>query len=756
MMSYDVYKESDDGSGPSAMTIGMRESEGGTAQIALDTLLSILQEVSDMPGSTHTVQKMIANIKNTMSDRHIAEKKFNNLLKEYRESILPNIVEGWADMNNEEQAKFASMNDFYCGLHFLVGLADYSSTALQTWERMIFGDDKVGAETVPGVHVESGCGTVRLVRTICKAVQDRGCEKAGKPLQFRSFLRTKGITSVPLAPFKGNRFNIIFHNGAGVFFLAKELKEFFQEHAEGNQLLKAVNADLGVNQFLAAVRALGLIDKLVTGPLWQVINEPGHIATMNEHYTSMLSCFERWSDDSSEFMRGEDVLFEGKHDPLDPIFTALVTPNPELDPMTKQVLEVLFLTYCQVTEKMLEDHLPSGKHSEMGEEKVKETKSVPKTNVGVERDFGMLDRLMRLKPSAGMMFVESIIMGVRNKTSEWRKGLHVTDREKLMEYARKSVKAQRDEYAERVKQLWDERAAKRKSQQEKAEEREVKKCVRSESVYVTVVEKCGGIWMSENEVHERLQGESEKKCSEMLQAQLQARRHVFREANVQGRLNVSAKGKKKSVQELKECLLEIIRVASERSEREEDRAEAEYASMCASEEKVAEYRGRVEEKRSKVKSRAKKKAVEKDRVKYEELVGKIVDHLTEGEGGQEEWHRAIITSRTRKGLKLSYDSEPRASYEYTRKQIEDDLDNGDLKIPKLSIRDIVGRDINHRFEVDDELIWYRGYIDSVTRGQECIVLYNPLGEEGYELESSWEGPILEDYENNDVRFVREI
>lgn len=61
--SYDVYKESDDGSGPSAMTIGMRESEGGTAQIALDTLLSILQEVSDMPGSTHTVQKMIANIK---------------------------------------------------------------------------------------------------------------------------------------------------------------------------------------------------------------------------------------------------------------------------------------------------------------------------------------------------------------------------------------------------------------------------------------------------------------------------------------------------------------------------------------------------------------------------------------------------------------------------------------------------------------------------------------------------------------------
>ena len=394
----------------------MRESEGGTAETTLKTLLDLLNELTDMPGSNETVNKILANIKNTISDRHIAEKKFNELLKDYREGILPEVVQGWVDMNDNEKEQFANMNNFFCGLHYLVGLADYTSTAIQAWEKMIFGEDKVGAEAVAGVHSEGECGTVRLVRTVCKSVQDRGCEKSGKPLQFRTFLRAKGIVKVPLAPFKGNRFNIIFHNSAGLSFLSTELKEFFEEHKQDNLLFKAVHADLGVNQYLAAARALGLIDKLVTGPLWRVIN----VANMNEHYAALQECFTRWSDDSSKFMRGEDVLFEGKHDSTDPIFISLVAPNSDLDEMTKQVLEIIFITFCQVTEKMLEDHLPSGKHVGMGEKKMSETKSVPRTNVGVERDFGMLDRIMRLKPNASVLVYEGIIMSVRNKTSEWR------------------------------------------------------------------------------------------------------------------------------------------------------------------------------------------------------------------------------------------------------------------------------------------------------------------------------------------------
>ncbi|XP_072177862.1 uncharacterized protein [Diadema setosum] len=750
--AFDIYKGSDGGS--SSMMIGMGESVGGTAQTTLDTLLGLLHEISDMPGSTQGVNKIIRNIKNTMSDRHVAEKKFNELLKEYRQNILPEIVDGWEEMNSDEKEQFKSMNNFFCGLHYVVGLADYASKTIQAWEKMIFGDDRVGAESLSGMHVESGeCGTVRLVRTICKSVQDRGCERSGKPVEFRSFLKSKGVEHVPLAPFHGNRFNILFHNGAGVYFLLSHLKEFFAEHAKDNNLLRAVDADLHVTQYLAATRALGLIDKLVTAPLWRVINEAGHIVDMSAHYSNLHACFVNWANDATQFMRGEAVAFEGKHNPDDPIFMSLVTPNAELDEMTKQILELVFLTFCQVTESMLMDHLGSGKYAEMGEERKRETESVPKTNVGVERDFGMLDRLMRLKPSASMLVYEGIIMGVKNKTSEWRKGLAVTEREELMEYARRSVKAQKEEYAKRAKRLWEERTEKRKSKQQQAEEREVKKRVKSEKVYADAVAKCGGIWLSEREVDEKMQGASEKTCVEMLQAQLQARRHVFQEKNVKGRLNLSEKGRKKSMEELKESVLEIIRESNERGERVENEQEADYAFVCASEEKIGEYKRKVEEKRRKAESRGKKERLKGSEMKYENLVGKIVDHLTVAEDGDEGWYRATVISKCRKGLRLIYDSEPQTAYEYTRREIEEDFQNGDMKLAEFVIEDIIGRNIMHRFEVDGELVWFRGVISSLRREQECLVIYEEMEDEEGELENSWVGPILEDYENNDVRFL---
>ena len=59
-----------------------------------------------------------------MSDCHAAEKLFSTILTEYRESILPDIVSGWHQMSEGEHEQLARMNNFVCGLHFLVGLAD--------------------------------------------------------------------------------------------------------------------------------------------------------------------------------------------------------------------------------------------------------------------------------------------------------------------------------------------------------------------------------------------------------------------------------------------------------------------------------------------------------------------------------------------------------------------------------------------------------------------------------------------------------
>ena len=90
--------------------------------------------------------------------------------------------------------------------------------------------------------------------------------------QFATFITQKQTETetvlIPLAPFIGNCFNILFYNGAGCYYVFDHLKEFFDVVKGENKLLSAVFHDLQVSYFKAGCRALGLIDKFVTGPLW--------------------------------------------------------------------------------------------------------------------------------------------------------------------------------------------------------------------------------------------------------------------------------------------------------------------------------------------------------------------------------------------------------------------------------------------------------------------------------------------------------
>ena len=48
-----------------------------------------------------------------MSDRHAAEKLFNELLEDYRRDILPSITENWKDMTEIEKDQLTTMNNFF-------------------------------------------------------------------------------------------------------------------------------------------------------------------------------------------------------------------------------------------------------------------------------------------------------------------------------------------------------------------------------------------------------------------------------------------------------------------------------------------------------------------------------------------------------------------------------------------------------------------------------------------------------------------
>ena len=63
-------------------------------------------------------------IKNLMSDRYAVQKKFNNLFIKLMKDYLLDVVRNWSNLSNVEQESFGKVNEFFCGLYFLVGLTD--------------------------------------------------------------------------------------------------------------------------------------------------------------------------------------------------------------------------------------------------------------------------------------------------------------------------------------------------------------------------------------------------------------------------------------------------------------------------------------------------------------------------------------------------------------------------------------------------------------------------------------------------------
>ena len=130
------------------------------------------------------------------------------------------------------------INYFYCGLHFVVGMADHTEACLKSFEHLIHGENKVGS-LAHGGYSNGESGTLRLIRTLCKAVEEHGCEKSGRMREFEDHLKEGGFKKNPLAHFKGNRFNIIFLNGGIAYSIHDQCIKFFDSYKDENTLLKS-------------------------------------------------------------------------------------------------------------------------------------------------------------------------------------------------------------------------------------------------------------------------------------------------------------------------------------------------------------------------------------------------------------------------------------------------------------------------------------------------------------------------------------
>ena len=235
-----------------------------------------------------------------MSDRCDTQKKFNKLFMEFRKNILKHAI-NFDDLSQMEQEEMVDVNQFFCGLHYLVGLADQADACLKIWESIIHKDRKVGS-IAHGGYSNGESGATRPIRSICKSVQKRGCEKSGKIVFFATYLKYEfGITSI-----------ILIH------FWVTDLTSF-----------------------------LSML--------------PGSTFFMMSYYQNLVQLLESSSEDFSKFFRGES-FYDPSFINRDKCLIKLLEPcDEQAQRMTKQCLEIIFGRLKMVTRQMLHDHLDDGK-----------------------------------------------------------------------------------------------------------------------------------------------------------------------------------------------------------------------------------------------------------------------------------------------------------------------------------------------------------------------------------------------------------
>ena len=542
----------------------------------------------------------------------------------------------------------------------------------------------------------------------------------------------------------------LFFNAAGTYYLKDHLEVFFERVGGDNKLLSAVRNDLQVTTFMAACRALGLIDKLITGPLWRCIEKAGHIVDMNELYQSLSDCFLSWASDATEFMKGNVNVFDGRVDiHKDEVFDCLILPRDEdFDGLTKQCLEVIFSGFTVVTKRLLGDHLKGGVLWDKSSDKnfMEETESVKKSNVLAERDFGMLDYLMKLKPKATDFAIEGLLMFKANKTTDWRANLSEEKRAKMMEVARKSKNVQGEKYINIKEKVLKERAKKNADKLEEKRKKQRELQILKQSLH-SKIEKVG-LWKTESEVREKLSethGVNNKR--EMLWLQIRFRVKVLGATHEDKKVfQQSSGGKPYSVEQMIQNLVEIIKsggrdngVNGNGVENEKDARTVlllDKESFVREKEKllgkgVARKEGEFSNKRKKrTQSKSgKKRKIDKEFAKSvpiiscaKDLIGKRICQRFANEEGQESWYYGVVLSGGSGGnpfFEVRYDDEDDNIYKY---RLMEDLDNEDIQLVPITEDDLIGATIMHMYtdtSTGDDC-WYRAVVEDVDEDSDDI------------------------------------
>ena len=284
---------------------------GDTASFieTLDTLMTDLAESYSDDGETQRLKaQMLSNINSMMTDRHIVNKAFSVQFQNFRQDLFTKHLPEFDKLTEDEQRKVTKLHGMFCSLHALHNMGTAAAKALKVYEDIVLPED----EKITEYSFNKGNSrTFDLIFEISQSLTISGSQRFGRFADWDAFLGEHGLKN-ELVSFLRHRFNVLFVNGASVFYHRQHILDFLSM-TEPNRLVRCILDSMHSPVCIAGVRALGIIAKLVTQPLWRVIERDNiHIFDLNPYWSHLQTMLKKYTSDATELLQQKCMFPEFK------------------------------------------------------------------------------------------------------------------------------------------------------------------------------------------------------------------------------------------------------------------------------------------------------------------------------------------------------------------------------------------------------------------------------------------------------------
>lgn len=196
--------------------LGVRDISDGSADTSFSVVKDIFNGITSLKDNNENLQTLVNAVQAFFVERQVLSKKIIEIVFLYKQQLQPKYNQCSGILTESLKAKFITLNHFFTGLYFLHGLAILSDVTILAWEMMaldISAPESGSDSSAASIH----SSTLKKIYDFSELVYPSSDDSTKK--DFNIFLKeVKKLECIPVAPYKDNMFNVVFHNSAALWF----------------------------------------------------------------------------------------------------------------------------------------------------------------------------------------------------------------------------------------------------------------------------------------------------------------------------------------------------------------------------------------------------------------------------------------------------------------------------------------------------------------------------------------------------------